>query len=460
LTPLPRQSNLRSSATRWGLTPRPAALLLAAVVVALLAVSAQAVTVPQLPGHPKPPIETPQPRFFFSDYLDVGMLVVALGLASYLAIRARSRRGLWWLGLGSLLYFGFWRAGCVCSIGSIQNVALSLFGSGYALPLVVTLFFILPLAVALFFGRTFCAGVCPIGAIQDLVVVRPLKVPGFVDHALGLLAYVYLGAAVLFAATGSAFIICRYDPFVSFFRLVPLVHPTDAMNAVAGSSWMLVVGGGFLVAGLFIGRPYCRWLCPYGAILRVLGPLAWRKVRITPDKCVRCNLCQDACPFGAIQPPTPADAPPASGAERLRTVGLVFVAAALVGALGWLGSSLAGPFSRMDYSVQLAEQARLEDAGDETPSKLGDALKAGTLSREEIYADAQRARRNFATGGGWLGGWVGLVLGLKLVSLSVRRKRADYEINPSTCVACGRCFASCPRNKRPAKAAAPGGDSA
>ena len=50
-------------------------------------------------------------------------------------------------------------------------------------------------------------------------MVRPVKVPGWLEHALGLIPYVYLGAAVLFAATGSAFVICQYDPFVSFFRL-------------------------------------------------------------------------------------------------------------------------------------------------------------------------------------------------------------------------------------------------
>ena len=73
----------------------------------------------------------------------------------------------------------------------------------------------------LFFGRTFCAAVCPLGAVQELVAVRPVKVPRWLDQALGLLAYVYLGAAVMFAATGTAFLICRYDPFVGFFRRSP-----------------------------------------------------------------------------------------------------------------------------------------------------------------------------------------------------------------------------------------------
>ena len=88
--------------------------------------------------------------------------------------------------------------------------------------------------------------------------MRSVRVPKWVDHSLGLVPYFYLGAAVGFAATGSAFLICRYDPFVAFFRR-------------SGSDNMLVFGGCLLVIGLFVGRPYCRYLCPYGAILGVLS---------------------------------------------------------------------------------------------------------------------------------------------------------------------------------------------
>ncbi len=49
------------------------------------------------------------------------------------------------------------------------------------------------------------------------MLIRPVAVPGWLESGLRLFAYAYLGAAVLFAATGSAFIICRYDPFVGFF---------------------------------------------------------------------------------------------------------------------------------------------------------------------------------------------------------------------------------------------------
>jgi ferredoxin len=43
-----------------------------------------------------------------------------------------------------------------------------------------------------------------------------------------------------------------------------------------------------------------------------------------------------------------------------------------------------------------------------------------------------------------LGGWIGLVLAVKLLHLSVRRRRVDYHPDQSGCVSCGRCFLSCP----------------
>ena len=109
----------------------------------------------------------------------------------------------------SLLYFGFYREGCICSIGSIQNVVLALVDPTYAIPITALLFFLLPLAFALFFGRTFCAGACPLGAIQDIIVLKPIELPKWIQKVLGLIPYLYLGFAVLYVATKSEFIICR-----------------------------------------------------------------------------------------------------------------------------------------------------------------------------------------------------------------------------------------------------------
>jgi polyferredoxin len=195
------------------------------------------------------------------------------------------------LAIGSVAYFGFYREGCICPIGSIQNVAVALTDPRYSIPMVVTATFFLPLVMAIFFGRAFCGGVCALGAMQELVLLKPVQVPRRLDRALGLLKYAYLGLVLFFALKPAAardFVICRFDPFVGFFRRTGAPH-------------MLLIGGAFLLAGMFIGRPYCRYLCPYGGLLAWCTRLAHRGVTITPDKELDCGLCTDACPYGAIE---------------------------------------------------------------------------------------------------------------------------------------------------------------
>jgi hypothetical protein len=243
----------------------------------------------------------PEPRAAWLRAADIGVLALGLSLAAWLVLRRRSRRGVVLLSVVAIAYFGFYREGCICPIGAIQNVTLSLVDPRYGISVGVLAFFLLPLAAALLFGRVFCSGVCPFGALQDLVLMRPLKVPPKLDRILGWLPYVYLGAAVFFAGwglraalgawkiqTGRRFIICEWDPFIGFFRMTGPFH-------------MLALGAAFLLAGLFIGRPYCRWLCPYGALLALFSRVAWKNVQVTPDRELDCGLCADACPYGAIE---------------------------------------------------------------------------------------------------------------------------------------------------------------
>ena len=415
------------------------ALLLFGLWWALTAAAEQRFPPPDFEsGHQLPPTTTPAARAVALEYVDVAVLGAALALATWLVYRPRSRRGLTLLAVFSLGYFGFYRQGCVCAIGSLQNVALAIGDGAYAIPLTVLAFFLAPLVVALFFGRTFCAAVCPHGALQELVLVKPLQVPAWLEHGLGVIPFLLLGAGAILAATGCGFIICRYDPFVPLFRR-------------SGSLSLLTLGAAFVLAGLFVGRPYCRFFCPYGALLRLAALAAKWRVRVTPDVCTQCKLCEHACPYGAMREPTPAGAPAERPrAERRRLAWFLALLPVLI-AVGALAGSRLGPAAaRLHPTVALAE---LHLANEKTPANYPPmtpealALERAAADPDAVIAAAQVVRQRVALAAWLFGGWAGLVIGLKLLSLSVRVTRTDYEPDRGACVACARCFLSCPNER-------------
>jgi len=387
-------------------------------------------------GHTQPKPITPDARAMFWEYFDVLILVVALSIVSYLAIKKRSRRGIFWLSLFSLFYFGFWREGCICPIGSVQNITLALFDSGYTIPFTAVAFFAIPLIFTLFAGRTFCAGVCPLGAIQDVFTLSPIELPRWLQSALSMIPYIYLSLAVLFTATGSDFIICRYDPFVGIFRF-------DAPFS------MYVFGGSLLLIGIFVSRPYCRFLCPYGVLLGWMSKFSKYHLTITPKECIQCRLCETSCPYNAIEYPT-AKVKEAKTTGVKRLVWLFVLLPFLIAGTGWLGSQLYVPFSRVNSTVWLAEKIIADQQNPSEAAKKDidiSAFKSMGKSVEQLIQEAKEIRSEFYTGGWIMGGFVGLVFGLTLINLSINRQRTDYVPDKTNCLSCGRCFDYCPVKK-------------
>jgi NosR/NirI family transcriptional regulator, nitrous oxide reductase regulator len=366
------------------------------------------------------------------EYMDVAVLIGALLFTSWMALVKRSRQGIVWVSLFSLAYFGFYRQGCICAIGSVQNISMALFNKSYAVPLSALLFFMIPLLFALLSGRVFCAGVCPLGAIQELTGFRQIKVPPGVEKVLAAIPFVYLGLAVLFAATESQFLICRYDPFVGIFRI-------DAPYT------MVIFGSLLLVSGIFVNRPYCRYLCPYGVLQNIFSRFSVKHLTITPAECRKCRLCEPGCPYDAILQSDP-ESQPEKTEKSLKGSFIYFIMVpVLAAALAVILYNMAPALSVVNDNIKLAREVRLEkEKGIKAVSKAAVAFFESGRTEDELYQEEQRILERFRKGAPWVGIFLGLSLGIGFLRITLRKLRPDYEPDRGRCYSCGKCFRFCP----------------
>jgi ferredoxin len=385
-------------------------------------------------GYTQPVTSMPDPRAGIFALVDVLILVAALSLITWFIHKKRSRTGVVITSLFSLVYFGFMREGCVCSVGSLQNVVLALANPGYHIPLSALAFFVIPLIYTLFYGRTFCAGVCPLGAVQDVFLLKPVSLKKWLQQVLGLIPWIYLGLSVLYAATATDFIICRYDPFVGIFRF----------NA---TFFMFAIGAAFLLISVFIARPYCRFLCPYGAILNLVSRVSRKHLTITPSNCIQCKLCENSCPLDAINKPVEVKQMEDKRSATRRFILLAMIIPALMVIGGWTVSNFHENLAMVNSKVRLANELLHFDSNTMKESLEIEGFRTSGKTKEEVYTEAAALMKQFYYGSWMLGAFIGLVFGLSLAGLTRYRYREDYEPDKGDCVSCARCLKYCPVEK-------------
>lgn len=395
-------------------------------------------------GYEYPDIQHIVPMEQMWNIIDIVLLVLLMGIVAWAIHKKESRKAVFSVSIISVLYFGFFRSGCVCSVGSIQNVVLALNDSGYHLPWYVLLIFILPIIFTFLFGRVFCAGVCPLGAIQEIVNVKNFRISRAVSLALGIIPWIYLGFAILYAATRSQFIICQFDPFIGIFRM--------------GGDWgMIVFGILLLLLSTVVARPFCQFLCPYGALLSIFGKVAVKKMDVTQKGCINCALCHNSCPVDALRPPydNKLTEDRTKGVKRLLLYLVILPLLTLGGAL--LVGSNSDNLSRANKDVYLYElllkdtSTSVEGTGTEANEEVSMevvAFNAMGKSIDELAEKVEGIKHQFSIYAYLVGALIGFVIGIKLINLSLKRTRKTYQIDYSACVACGKCFDYCPQNKQ------------
>lgn len=188
-----------------------------------------------------------------------------------------------------------------CPIGALQN---SLIASDHRLPFYVvgTL-----LAIGALFGRTVCGWLCPFGLLQDLLdkVPFPKVAKGRWSRVCSAGKYMVLVALVLIAplvvmaaeGVGTPTFCSWLCPQGTLEAGIPLVLSDPSLKAMIGwlFDWKVVVLLAILVASLFIYRPFCRFLCPLGAIYSLFNRFALLRYHVDEDACTHCGACEKAC---------------------------------------------------------------------------------------------------------------------------------------------------------------------
>jgi polyferredoxin len=154
-------------------------------------------------------------------------------------------------------------------------------------------------AISLVFRKAFCSWLCPVGTLSEylwrlgrLLFRRNFRIPQFLDVPLRALKYLLL-AFFMWAVVGmSAAAIEEFmqGPFglladvkmLNFFRDLSLTAAT--------------IIGLLAIASVFVQNFWCRYLCPYGALMGLLSMLSPLRIRRSESACIDCTLCAKACP--------------------------------------------------------------------------------------------------------------------------------------------------------------------
>ena len=189
-----------------------------------------------------------------------------------------------------------------CPIGALQstlnsrsyNISLYVFG-------LISLFGVI-------FGRFVCGFLCPFGLIQDLLFkisfvkkVQKLKGEKFLRGIRFLILAVFVIILPMFViditGLGKSWF-CKYIcPVGTLEGGIPLVLMNENLRAAVGFlfKWKVAILVGILLFSIIIYRPFCRYICPLGAIYGVFNKISFVRYSVDDSKCTKCGVCQKNC---------------------------------------------------------------------------------------------------------------------------------------------------------------------
>ena len=197
-----------------------------------------------------------------------------------------------------------------CPIGAYQAVVGS---SKFRFSYYITGFLLL---VGVLLGRFLCGFLCPFGWVQELLHKIPtkkrstkkLKPLTYLKYAV-LLGMVCLMPAFLVndVGMGDPFF-CKYlCPQGVLDGAIPLSLVHSGIRAALGAlfTWKCSILLGVVVLSVVFYRPFCKWLCPLGAIYALLNKVSLFQMKVDKRKCISCGKCAQACKMDVDVTQTP-----------------------------------------------------------------------------------------------------------------------------------------------------------
>ena len=152
--------------------------------------------------------------------------------------------------------------------------------------------------LALVFRRAFCGWICPLGAMQELFATlgrrlhwrRPTH-DNKIDGSLRWVKYLLLFVILFFTYRTGELVFSPYDPWASY------AHLTAGWGEISEEFLIgTIILFAALLGSMFIDRPFCRYLCPLGALLGAISKVGAARVVRNEDTCTHCQRCDQACP--------------------------------------------------------------------------------------------------------------------------------------------------------------------
>lgn len=160
--------------------------------------------------------------------------------------------------------------------------------------------FVTVIFLSLFMRRSFCSWICPVAIISESawkggfrLMRRNLRLPAWLDFIFRGIKYLLLVLFVYFIA-----IAMSPDDLFRFiqsdYHKIADVRLMNFFLHISLPVFSIILA--LVVLSVVMRNPFCRFLCPYGALLGIVATISPLRVTRNTERCVSCGVCSNVCP--------------------------------------------------------------------------------------------------------------------------------------------------------------------